>query len=116
MYYRAMTQTTSVSVSALARFGHALSDPTRARILMSLMESPSYPADLADKFDVTRQSISNHLSCLRGCGLVVTVPEGRRLRYGLADERLVHALADLHDLVLVTDPDACATAEAEDCC
>lgn len=83
---------------------------------MSLLESPSYPADLAEKFDVTRQSISNHLSCLRGCGLVVTVPEGRRLRYELADERLAHALADLHDVVLVTDPEACAAAEAEDCC
>lgn len=84
--------------------------------MMSLLESPSYPADLAEKFDLTRQSMSNHLSCLRGCGLVVTAPEGRRLRYELADERLANALADLHDLVLVTDPKACAAAASEDCC
>ena len=111
-----MAPTTSVSLGALARFGHALSDETRARILMSLLEAPSYPADLAEELGVTRQSMSNHLSCLRGCGLVVTVPEGRRLRYELADERLGHALADLHDLVLVTDPEACAAAAVEDCC
>jgi ArsR family transcriptional regulator, cadmium/lead-responsive transcriptional repressor len=31
----------------LARFGHALSDPTRARVLLALREAPAYPADLA---------------------------------------------------------------------
>ena len=103
-----MVATTESTVDALARFGHALSDPTRARILLQLREAPSYPAELADEFGVTRQSMSNHLACLRGCGLVVAVPEGRRTRYELADGRLAHALADLHDLVLVTDPDLCA--------
>ncbi len=111
-----MTPTTTVSLGALARFGHALSDPTRARILMALLESPSYPADLAAELSVTRQSMSNHLACLRGCGLVVAVPEGRRTRYELADSRLGHALADLHDVVLVTDPEACADSGGRDCC
>lgn len=95
----------SVALDALARFGHALSDPTRARILMSLREAPAYPADLAESLQVSRQSMSNHLACLRGCGLVVAVPEGRRTRYELADRRLGHALGDLSDLVLAVDPD-----------
>lgn len=98
---------TPTPFDALARFGHALSDPTRARILMVLLAGPGYPADLADELGVTRQSMSNHLACLRGCGLVVVAPEGRRSRYELADPRLGHALRDLHDVVLVTDPQAC---------
>ena len=28
----------------LARFGHALSDPTRSRLLLALREAPGYPA------------------------------------------------------------------------
>ena len=111
-----MSPTTTASLDALARFGHALSDPTRARILMELRRAPSYPADLAETLGVTRQSISNHLACLRGCGLVVAVPQGRRTRYELADTRLDHALGDLHDVVLVTDPAACADAGDKDCC
>lgn len=111
-----MATATSASLDALARFGHALSDATRARILMQLREAPAYPAELADTLGVTRQSMSNHLACLRGCGLVVAVPEGRRARYELADSRLAHALADLHDVVLVTDPSACAVAEDQGCC
>ena len=100
----------------LARFGHALSDPTRARLLLALREAPGYPAQLAELLGATRQNLSNHLSCLRGCGLVVAVPEGRRSRYELADPRLAHALGDLLELVLVTDPKACPTASDDDCC
>ena len=89
----------------LARFGHALSDPTRVRVLLALRESSAYPADLAELLGVSRQNLSNHLTCLRGCGLVVANPEGRRTRYELADARLGHALSDLLGVVLASvDP------------
>jgi ArsR family transcriptional regulator, cadmium/lead-responsive transcriptional repressor len=99
----------------LARFGHALSDPTRARIMLALREAPGYPAELAELLTVSRQSLSNHLACLRGCGLVVAVPEGRRVRYELADGRLTHALSDLLGVVLAVDPQACGDSDAG-CC
>ena len=94
----------SSSTDALARFGHALSDPTRTRVLLALREGSAYPADLAELAGVTRQAMSNHLACLRGCGLVVAVPEGRRSRYELADARIGHAVGDLVALALVVDP------------
>lgn len=105
--------------AVLARFGHALSDPTRARILLALRESPGYPSDLAELIGVSRQSLSNHLTCLRGCGLVVVVPQGRRSRYELADPRLAHALTDLMSVVLAVDPQHCAEAangDRAECC
>ena len=94
----------STPTDALARFGHALSDGTRARTLLALRDASAYPADLAELVGVSRQAMSNHLACLRGCGLVVAVPEGRRTRYELADPRIGHALTDLVGLVLVVDP------------
>jgi DNA-binding transcriptional ArsR family regulator len=99
----------------LARFGHALSDPTRARLLLALRDGPGYPAELADLLGTTRQNLSNHLTCLRGCGLVVAVPEGRRTRYELADPRLAHALGDLLGLVLTVDPAACPDSAEKGC-
>ncbi|WP_280339895.1 ArsR/SmtB family transcription factor [Nocardia neocaledoniensis] len=101
---------------ALARFGHALSDTTRTQILLHLRTAPGYPAELAEHIGVSRQILSNHLACLRGCGLVVAVPEGRRARYELADPRIGHALADLLGLVLAVDPACCPDARTEDCC
>jgi DNA-binding transcriptional ArsR family regulator len=104
------------SATVLARFGHALSDPTRCRLLLVLREGPAYPADLADALGVSRTNLSNHLACLRGCGLVVAVPEGRRSRYELADGRLAHALSDLVELAMAIDPDAvCPVDERGDC-
>jgi DNA-binding transcriptional ArsR family regulator len=102
--------------SALARFGFALSDPTRARVLMLLRDQPGYPAELAATLGVSRQSLSNHLACLRGCGLVVAVPAGRRVRYELADPRLGHALGDLMGVVLAVDPAHCDAAATDGCC
>lgn len=90
----------------LARFGHALSDPTRSRVLLALRDGPAYPAELADTLGVSRTRLSNHLTCLRGCGLVVAVPEGRRTRYELAAPALAHALGDLLGVVLAVDPTA----------
>jgi DNA-binding transcriptional ArsR family regulator len=107
---------TATHGQVLARFGNALSDPTRARLLLALREAPGYPAQLAELLGVSRQNLSNHLGCLRGCGLVVAVPEGRRSRYELADPRLAHALGDLRGVVLATDPAACTAAPEEGCC
>lgn len=100
----------------LARFGHALSDPTRTRLLLALREGPGYPSELADLLDVSRQKLSNHLACLRRCGLVVAVPKGRCSRSELADPRLAHALGDLLGVVLAVDPAACPDAEDGSCC
>ena len=104
---------TAVQRDALARFGYALSDTTRTQILLSLRRSPRYPSDLAEDIGVSRQIMSNHLACLRGCGLVVAVPEGRRSRYDLADARIGHALDDLVGLVLAVDPACC---DEQGCC
>jgi len=97
----------------LARFGAALSDPTRSRVLLALRDAPAYPADLADLLGVSRQSLSNHLTCLRGCGLVVAVPEGRRVRYELADDRLRHALTDLLGVVVAVDEQYCVAPDPD---
>ncbi|MDV7246571.1 MULTISPECIES: winged helix-turn-helix domain-containing protein [Rhodococcus] len=107
---------TLVHSDALSRFGYALSDSTRSQILLSLRSGPGYPSDLAEKIGVSRQILSNHLSCLRGCGLVVAVPEGRRARYELANPRIGRALDDLIGLVLAVDPTCCPAADTDNCC
>jgi DNA-binding transcriptional ArsR family regulator len=107
---------TATHGQVLTRFGHALSDPTRVRLLLALREAPGYPAELADLLGATRQNLSNHLACLRGCGLVVAVPEGRRTRYELAAPGIRHALDNLLGLVLAVDPSACPHGADKGCC
>jgi ArsR family transcriptional regulator, cadmium/lead-responsive transcriptional repressor len=90
---------------ALARLGRALADPTRCRILVALLDGTRYPAQLAERLGLGRSNVSNHLSCLRGCGLVVAAYEGRQVRYSLADEHLGRALQELAKVVLAVDTD-----------
>lgn len=93
--------------AAVARLGHALSDETRARALLALREAPASPSDLAESLGVSRQVMSNQLACLRGCGLVQSSREGRRVTYRLSDDGVAEALGRLVQVVLVVDPSCC---------
>ncbi len=88
---------------ALARLGRALADPTRCRILVALLDGASYPGQLAEQLGLTRSNVSNHLACLRGCGLVVATYQGRQVHYALADAHLAAALSELVKIVLAVD-------------
>lgn len=89
-----------VDLGTLGRVGTALADPTRRRVLVRLIDGPAYPAEMADAFATTRANLSNHLTCLRECGLVTATAEGRRVRYEIVDSRLAEALRILAGLDL----------------
>jgi DNA-binding transcriptional ArsR family regulator len=109
--------TIASDIDALTRIGRALADPIRCRILFALREAPAHPAELAERLEVSRTRLSNHLACLRDCGVVVAVPEGRRVRYELADVRLGQALDNLRGAVLAVEADrTCVDADEKGCC
>lgn len=88
------------------RLGRAMADPTRSRILLTLLEGPNYPAVLARELELSRSNVSNHLACLRDCGIVVAEPEGRQTRYEIADPHLARALTALVEVTLAVDEQA----------
>lgn len=90
---------------ALHRVGRALADPGRCNILVALLDGPAYPGALADALGLTRSNTSNHLACLRGCGLVTATAEGRQIRYEIADPALARAIRELVDVVVAGDCD-----------
>ena len=73
---------------------------------MTLLEGPSYPAVLSRNLEMTRSNVSNHLTCLRDCGIVVAEPEGRQTRYEIADPHLAAALNALVEVTLAVDEQA----------
>lgn len=73
---------------------------------MTLLEGPSYPAVLSRELELTRSNVSNHLTCLRDCGIVVAEPEGRQTRYEIADPHLTAALNALVEVTLAVDENA----------
>lgn len=83
-----------------------MADPTRSRILISLLDRPGYPAELSRELGLSRSNVSNHLACLRDCGIVVAEPEGRRTRYEVSDPHLTSALTSLIKVTLAVDESA----------
>ena len=83
-----------------------MADPTRSRILLTLLQGPNYPAVLACELELSRSNVSNHLACLRDCGIVVAEPEGRQTRYEIADPHLARALTALVEVTLAVDEQA----------
>jgi ArsR family transcriptional regulator, cadmium/lead-responsive transcriptional repressor len=100
LYCLVTAVSTAFDLGTLSRIGRALADPTRQRVLVDLLDGPGYPAELAERFGTTRANLSNHLTCLRECGLVTATLEGRRVRYDLADDHLAQALRTLASLQL----------------
>src|ERR671933_1607622 len=71
----------------------ALNDPTRRQILDLLREGDLNAGEIAERFDMTKPSISHHLDLLRQAGLVESVKQGQFINYSLnttvLDELLV---------------------------
>ena len=81
-----------------------MADGVRRQILVRLVDGAAYPAELAAEMGESRANISNHLACLRGCGLVRATREGRQIRYDLADPKLARALKLLGEIALHVEP------------
>jgi ArsR family transcriptional regulator len=62
----------------------ALNDPTRREILELLKEKDLTAGEIADKFSISKPSISHHLDLLRQAGLVESVKEGQFIYYSLS--------------------------------
>ncbi|NPV69043.1 MAG: winged helix-turn-helix transcriptional regulator [Firmicutes bacterium] len=61
----------------------ALSDSTRREILEYLNEGDMTAGEIADKFDISKPSISHHLNILKEAGLVTVEKQGQFMRYSI---------------------------------
>lgn len=70
----------------------ALASTARRKILAYLAEAELTAGEIASRFDMTKPSISKHLSILEGAGLIRGQREGQFIRYALVRESLVNTL------------------------
>ncbi|GAB4043497.1 autorepressor SdpR family transcription factor [Spirosoma jeollabukense] len=84
----------------------ALNDPTRRQILDLLRGGDLNAGDIAERFDMTKPSISHHLDLLRQAGLVESVKQGQFINYSLNTTVLDELLAWLLSFQKTEDPSA----------
>lgn len=76
-----------------------LSDPSRLQILEHLKDCELCVSDIVEKTKMTQSNISNHLACLKDCGLVTGRREGKYIFYSLSDKRIVNLLTTASEIV-----------------
>ena len=95
-----MTTATSVQIQTAAELFHGLSDPTRLRILLELQGGERRVTDLVAAVGSSQSNVSNHLACLRGCGLVTDRPaERRQVYYSITHPELIDLLVASEQLL-----------------
>jgi DNA-binding transcriptional ArsR family regulator len=76
-----------------AAFWRAFGNPVRLRILDELRDGePLNVGELVNRLQIGQGHLSNHLKCLRDCGLVQTEGKGRYVYYRMADPRIAQLL------------------------
>ena len=86
-----LTSTTS-SIELQAKLFRGFADPSRLSILEALLDQERTVSDLVETTGFTQPNVSNHLSCLRDCGLVTVRQQGRFSYYSLSDDRVAKLL------------------------
>lgn len=93
-----LTQTLDAT-TLKAKLFRGFADSSRLAILEGLRNGPATVSALVEYTGLSQSNVSNHLSCLRDCGLVSSNQQGRYVIYQLSDVR-VSALLSLADELL----------------
>ena len=87
------------SIEIQAKLFRGFSDPSRLAILEILRNGSRTVSEVVTATGLSQSNVSNHLGCLRDCGLVVAEQQGRYVHYSLSDAR-VGQLLELADNLL----------------
>jgi DNA-binding transcriptional ArsR family regulator len=87
------------SIEIQAKLFRGFSDPSRLSILDVLRDGARTVSEIVEHTGLTQSNVSNHLGCLRGCGLVTAKPQGRFVYYELSDERVGQLLTLADELL-----------------
>lgn len=80
----------------------SLADPTRHAIVRHLTQGEHLVRYLVDRLSLAQSTVSAHVACLRGCGLVEGRPDGRQTFYSLSRPELIDVLESAEKLLAAT--------------
>ena len=81
----------------------AIADPTRREILRLLRRGEMTAGDLAQRFDMTKPTMSHHFSVLKDADLLTSRRDGQQIWYGLNTTVVQDLMAWALDLVRSND-------------
>ena len=89
----------TTSLTLKAKLFRGFGDPSRLGILDSLRKGPLTVSEIVEATGLSQSNVSNHLGCLRDCGLVVAEQDGRYVTYHLSDDRVGDLISTAESLL-----------------
>ncbi|SUM64001.1 ArsR/SmtB family transcription factor [Staphylococcus nepalensis] len=93
------------NIELKAHFIHGLSNKARLTILELLKSNEMTVNEIVEKSKISQSSISQHLSCLKGCGLVSSRQEGKYVYYQIKNNQILELLKLIDSVVEDTEDD-----------
>lgn len=87
------------SVRLRAKFFRGLADRVRLSLLEALLDGPKSVGELVRRSGQSQPNVSQHLNCLRCCGLVDRARNGRRVYYRVATPRIRRLLQQAAEIL-----------------
>lgn len=82
-------------VKLLQGFAHKV----RIQILECIKENEKTVSQIVNDLNVSQSNISQHLACLKGCGLIVGRQEGKYIFYSLSNQEVRDLLTMFDDVL-----------------
>ncbi len=82
-----------------AKMFRGFADETRLAILESLRKGEKTVTEISESLQQNQSNTSNHLACLRDCGLVDARRDGKNIYYSIASKKVKEFLEESDDVL-----------------
>jgi ArsR family transcriptional regulator, cadmium/lead-responsive transcriptional repressor len=85
-------------IDTKVKFLRGFADKTRIQILDCIKDQEKPVSQIVDDLNGNQSNISQHLACLKGCGIIIGRQEGKYIYYSLRNHQ-VRDLLTMFDIV-----------------
>lgn len=89
----------TIPIDKKIEFLHGFSHKTRVEILYYLIEKERNVSQILTAVGASQSSVSQHIACLKGCGLIIGRQEGKHVYYKLRNDEIKNLLLNIDNII-----------------
>ncbi|MBD1381306.1 ArsR/SmtB family transcription factor [Metabacillus arenae] len=89
----------TINIDMKVKLIHGFSNKTRIQILECIKNEEKTVSQIVEEINGNQSNISQHLACLKGCGIIAGRNEGKYCYYSLSNQH-IRDLLTMFDVVL----------------
>ncbi|USK62447.1 ArsR/SmtB family transcription factor [Peribacillus asahii] len=89
----------TIGINMKVKLIHGFSNKTRLQILECIKDEEKTVSQIVEEINGNQSNISQHLACLKGCGIIIGRNEGKYCFYSLRNQH-IRDLLTMFDVVL----------------